>query len=134
MRAFPTDQTSKPEQSPTIRMAVAKVLLGAPPALVAADLGCNVVSLMRWVKAQRREARKTARAAEAAETPQPGEAPTAAAAQPVRLYPRMAGSRVLPNDRTVEPEDSARVAAAYRAAEFDYSGRRIRPSASPSAH
>ena len=133
MRALPTDQASKQEPSPTIRMAVAKVLLGAPPAAVAADLGCNVISLMRWVKAQRRELRKVARPAEAAtapaaDAPATDDAPEAPAA-PVRLHPRLSGSRVLPSDRPVEPEDSARVAAAYRAAEFDYSGRRIRRAA-----
>jgi hypothetical protein len=135
MRALPTDQASKQEPSPTIRMAVAKVLLGAPPAAVAADVGCNVVSLMRWVKAKRRELRRTARTADEAEATadegvtEPVALPIRTASAPVPLYPRLAGSRVLPNDRPVEPEDSARVAAAYRAAEFDYSGRRIRPAA-----
>lgn len=123
MRALPTDQESKQEPSPTIRMAVAKVLLGAPPAAVAADIGCNVISLMRWVKAQRRELRKTVRTADI-------ESSTREPAEPVRLFTgRPLGGRTLPNDRPVEPEDSARVAAAYRAAEFDYSGRRVRPSA-----
>lgn len=132
MRALPTDPASKQEPSPTIQIAVAQVLLGAPPAAVAADVGCNVVSLMRWVKAKRRELRKTVRTTEATpltdtadETDTPHDRPTAM----VRLHPRFAGSRVLPSDRPVEPEDSARVAAAYRAAEFDYSGRRIRPAA-----
>jgi hypothetical protein len=141
MRALPTDPASKQESSPTIRMAVAKVLLGAPPAAVAADVGCNIVSLMRWVKAKRRELRKTLRAAESTETAETetsaeeAEAPARRASMPIPLYPRLAGSRVLPSDRAVEPEDSARVAAAYRAVEFDYSGRRIRPTASsPSAH
>lgn len=129
MIALPTDQASKQEPSPTMRMAVAKVLLGAPPAAVAADIGCNVISLMRWVKAQRRELRKT-RAAEA-EVDRSDDTPRRPPAEPVRLHPgRMfGGSRMLPNDRPVEPEDSARVNAAYRAAEFDYSGRRVRPAA-----
>ena len=140
MRALPTDPASKQEPSPTIRMAVAKVLLGAPPAAVAADVGCNVVSLMRWVNAKRRELRKTIRATESSETVETeaaadepvAEAPRRAA-MPIPLYPRLAGSRVLPSDRPVEPEDSARVAAAYRAVEFDYSGRRVRPTASGQA-
>jgi hypothetical protein len=126
MCALPTDLVSKQEPPPQIRMAVAKVLLGEPPAAVAADLGCNVISLMRWVKAQRRELKKAVRASSDTD----GDAPRGEPAEPVRLHAiRPLGGRVLPNDRPVEPEDSARVAAAYRAAEFDYSGRRIRPSA-----
>lgn len=131
MCALPTDhqQGSKQEMSLTIRMAVAKVLLGAPPAAVAADVGCNVISLMRWVKAERRELRKTARTPDT-ESLNPEASPVREPAVPVRLFPnRSVGGRTLPNDRPVEPEDSARVAAAYRAAEFDYSGRRIRPAA-----
>jgi hypothetical protein len=133
MRALPTDPVSKQDPSPTIRMAVAKVLLGAPPAAVAADVGCNVVSLMRWVKAKRRELRRSTRAdaADADESmPEPADEAPVQGMAAVRLFPHgLRGSRVLPSDRPVEPEDSARVAAAYQAAEFDYSGRRVRPAA-----
>src|SRR5258706_16253270 len=132
MIALPTDQAPKHEASTTIQMAVAKVLLGAPPAAVAADLGCNVVSLMHWVKTQRREARRTARLAaiqQASEMEEGATATPARAVLPVPLRPRLGANRMLPSDRAVQPEDCALVAAAYLAAEFDYIGRRTRPTA-----
>jgi|SRR5579871_820483 len=125
--------------------AVLSVILGAPPAAVAADLGCDISTLMGWVRAQRQQLLKASRAATpeaAAPAGDPadvddapadddhagGDDPAGTAAMPTRLNLRNAGKRLLPNDRQVAPENSALVDAAYRHAEFDYSGRRVRPN------
>ncbi|MBI3515823.1 MAG: hypothetical protein HY060_17460 [Proteobacteria bacterium] len=126
--------------------AVMAVMLGAPPAAVAADHGCDIATLMGWVKAQRQLLRRATRPPEsAAENPtaasrdddadgleaaleddEPADDDDADDAPPERLRARV-GKRCLPNDRQVAPEDSALVEAVYRRIEFDYSGRRIRP-------
>jgi transposase-like protein len=135
MCALATHQTVDPVSEPSARsrapgldLAVARVMLGAPPAMVAADLGCSVATLMRWVKDKRRRLRRATR-----ENP----APVAADAEPAaRVIPmlrhlpdaqnrdRAARERAFVTDRPVEPEDPMVVEAAYQAAEFDYSGRR----------
>jgi len=114
--------------------AVLSVILGAPPALVAADLGCDVATLMRWVRVQRQQLLKATRASDAAAPAgdtdadgQPG-GEADAPSTPLPLPLRCAGKRLLPVDRQVAPENTAVVDAAYRHAEFDYSGRRVRPS------
>jgi hypothetical protein len=110
--------------------AVAQVMLGAPPAMVAADLGCSVATLMRWVKAERRRLRSVLRAQAAPTVDDAGDAPaptvTIMAHAVVRSGDRAARERLFTMDRPVEPENEAVVEAAYRAAEFDYSGRRVR--------
>ncbi|HUA55696.1 MAG TPA: hypothetical protein VMB81_26155 [Candidatus Sulfotelmatobacter sp.] len=108
--------------------AVLSVILGAPPALVAADLGCDVATLMRWVRVQRQQLPKATRASDAADANGQPDGEADAAAAPLPLPLRCAGKRLLPVDRRVAPENTAVVDAAYRHAEFDYSGRRIRPS------
>ena len=134
--------------------AVMAVMLGAPPAAVAADHGCDVATLMGWVKAQRQQLRRATRpSATAAEDPtasaryddagdvreetledddEPADDDDADDAVPAVhvLRHRSPGGvkRSLPNDRQVAPENSEVVEAAYRHAEFDYSGRRIRPT------
>ena len=129
--------------------AVMAVMLGTPPAAVAADLGCSVATLMEWVKIQRQLIRRASRPV-AVETPaasadeaavaddadddaydddaDDADDDAAAALQVLRGRPRGGqGKRTLPIDRQVAPENSELVEAAYRHAEFDYSGRRIRP-------
>jgi hypothetical protein len=135
MSALATDRLPQPSTHPAIadrarglERAAARVMLGAPPAAVAADLGCDVAILMRWVKAHRRLLRRAIRetapdtAAETAETAAPE-----IRSAPARL--RGAGARLFPADRPVAPENPAVVEAAYRGAEFDYSGRRVRAAA-----
>jgi hypothetical protein len=100
--------------------AVIAVMLGAPPAAVAADLGCDVATLMGWVRAQRQQLARNARAVQAA-------APRDEAEPPAEPLP-MRSKHMLGADRPVAPENSALVDAAYRRAEFDYSGRRVRPA------
>jgi transposase-like protein len=122
----------------TRQRAVLSVILGAPPAAVAADLGCDISTLMGWVRAQRQQLLKASRAAapEAAPAGDPADMDDDHAgddhaddpAVPTRLNLRCTGKRLLPNDRRVAPENSALVDAAYRHAEFDYSGRRVRPN------
>ena len=106
--------------------AVVAVMLGAPPAAVAADLGCDVVTLMGWVKAQRLMLQRAARPAAAAAPS--GGADDAEPAAPAHASARLVATRSLGADRQVAPENSALVDAAYRRAQFDYSGRRVRPA------
>jgi hypothetical protein len=140
MSALATDKQLKRSPHPVIadralgfEWAAARVMLGAPPAAVAADLGCDVATLMRWVKAHRRLLRRTIResAPDTADAAAPDSADEAAdhvvRAAPIR--PRGGAERYFLADRPVAPENSAVVEAAYRAAEFDYSGRRVRGAA-----
>jgi hypothetical protein len=138
MSALATDKLPKTATHPAItaqalgfERAAARVMLGAPPAAVAADLGCDVATLMRWVKAHRRLLRRAIR--ESAPDNAPDNASDEEAADHVvRSAPtRLRGSaeRQFLADRPVAPENSAVVEAAYRAAEFDYSGRRVRAAA-----
>jgi hypothetical protein len=129
--------TPTPDASPSPRTlarqrAVLSVILGAPPAAVAADLGCDVITLMGWVRAQRLQLQRTARTTvrEADQSAEGGRAEDAPAPAPVRHIAR----RMLPNDKPVAPENPALVEAAYQAAEFDYSGRRVRPAVTHASH
>jgi hypothetical protein len=133
MSTLATDRLPQPSTHPAIadrarglERAAARVMLGAPPAAVAADLGCDVATLMRWVKAHRRLLRRRAVRETA---PSPVAEPTPPAIEPAPMRLRGAGARLFPSDRPVAPENSAVVEAAYRGAEFDYSGRRVRPAA-----
>jgi len=129
MNALATEKTTKRAAGPAVtdrklalERAVARVMLGAPPAAVAADLGCDAATLMRYVKIRRRELRRALRADEPAAV-----APAEPAAP--RVVPgsiRQLRERQFLADRPVEPENSALVDAAYAASEFDYSGRRVR--------
>ncbi|MEJ0070523.1 MAG: hypothetical protein WDO24_19465 [Pseudomonadota bacterium] len=139
MCALATDRTVDHVTDPGLRQrdlglerAVMRVMLGAPPAMVAAELGCSVATLMRWVKAQRRKLRRAAR-----ENPAPATGDATGSAAPVAAIAYLRGrssghsparERLFAADRQVEPEDPSIVEAAYRAAEFDYSGRRVRPA------
>ena len=135
----PADPT--PNQALARHRAVMAVILGAPPALVAADTGCDVSTLMRWVKAQRQEFRRANRPAAApvdtapadpaddhpdvsddADIDDDGDDDPAPALRALRSG---RGRRTLPIDRPVAPENSEVVEAAYRRVAFDYSGRRI---------
>jgi len=118
----------QPDRAVARNRAVVAVMLGAPPAAVAADLGCDVATLMGWVRAQRLMLMKAARPAAAAEPN--GKAEAAGEAAPEPIPARSAAGRALGADRQVAPENSALVDAAYRRAQFDYSGRRVRPAVS----
>lgn len=139
-----TDRKPKPRSGTSAETGVAlarqravlSVLLGAPPAAIAADLGCDVSTLMGWVRAQRQQLLKAARASAPDASAHPdadadhGDADHGDADHPAStpLPLRCTGKRLLPVDRQVAPENSAVVDAAYRHAEFDYSGRRVRPN------
>jgi hypothetical protein len=124
MSALATDKSAKqPSAGAAFERAAIRVMLGAPPALVAADLGCDITTLMRWVKNQRRVLRQAARPEEPAPA---AEAPAPVAQRFVPASIRHVRDRQFTADRPVEPENTALVEAAYQAAEFDYSGRRIR--------
>ena len=132
MSALATDKQLKRSPHPVIadralgfERAAARVMLGAPPAAVAADLGCDVATLMRWVKAHRRLLRRAIRETVPDLAPEPVDPVVRSA--PIRL--RGVADRQFSADRPVAPENSAVVEAAYRAAEFDYSGRRVRAAA-----
>ncbi len=101
--------------------AALAVILGAPPAAIAADIGCDVGTLMGWVRAQRQILKAAARPAARPDTSADDEPMQ----EPIAMRP--IAKRMLPCDRQVAPENSALVDAAYRSAEFDYSGRRVRP-------
>jgi hypothetical protein len=106
-------------------------MLGAPPAAVAADLGCDVADLMGWVRAQRQVLQRAARPAAAEprrETEAEAEAEGGTTPEPAPVVRPVGKQRNLGADRDVAPENSAVVDAAYRRAQFDYSGRRVRPA------
>jgi hypothetical protein len=95
-------------------------MLGAPPAMIAADLGCSVATLMRWVKAERRRLRGLLREQAAPAADQAGNAPAPTVTVMAHVAGRSAGraarERLFTMDRPVEPENAAVVEAAYRAA------------------
>jgi hypothetical protein len=136
MSALATDKLPKDPANPAIadralglERAAARVMLGAPPAAVAADHGCDIQTLMRWVKARRRLLRRALRESAASLADHAAEEPDDHVVTVVPVRFRSAGERHFAADRPVEPENSAVVEAAYRAAEFDYSGRRVRIAA-----
>jgi hypothetical protein len=116
---------SQPDRAVARHRAIVAVMLGAPPAAVAADLGCDIATLMGWVRTHRLMLLKAAR-------PAAGVGPGGSddqAGHPEPVPARPAGKqRALGADRQVAPENSALVDAAYRRAQFDYSGRRVRPT------